>query len=471
MPSRAISFVPCAGAIASIALWSTCLSAADSASPSVGMIDGTTESADPSTIQQVSNDSPVLLSAAHEPAEASIRRLQTPRFGYDNGFVIESPPGFKMQGQGFPYSMRINSRFQFRHTAFDSDGPNPDQNDFEFERLRLVFSGHVYTPELKYFFQFDGDNDEAARADFLDYFIRYDLGKHCFGWESGCLGIQVGQWKVPFNRSRAESGYKLQFTDRATANVFFDINRSVGLGLYGAIPATKWTWELALHNGFGNQGFLASRNFELDTNFAVSGRAQADLIGEWGKDGEPDLNPHEAPAFRVGMGFATTRIDSGLREFSRLRVVDSGRLLSLLVPASTESYDVSLFAVDTGLKYRGLSVISEFYFRTITNFVGATVDNLFDHGFVVQAGYFLIPESWEVAARYSRIVGNSGALGAFDASSDEIGLGTTWYMRGHSAKLVFDATHLNGSPAQDSALNIRAGDEGMLYRTQFQLMW
>jgi len=107
------------------------------------------------------------------------------------------------------------------------------------------------------------------------------------------LGLRLGQWKLPFNRARAESGWKLAFTDRAVASVFFDINRSRAIALYDEFGMLGRTvqWESALSNGFKTGGFLPVRR-DLDPNFGVSGRLWSDWIGEWGTDGESDLSYH-----------------------------------------------------------------------------------------------------------------------------------------------------------------------------------
>lgn len=52
------------------------------------------------------------------------------QFGYQKGFTIASPAGVNI-GTDVPFSMRINSWFQFRHTGFASHGPNENQNDLE----------------------------------------------------------------------------------------------------------------------------------------------------------------------------------------------------------------------------------------------------------------------------------------------------------------------------------------------------
>ena len=394
------------------------------------------------------------------------------RFGYDNGFVLTSPSGVRIGTNDVPFALRINSWVQLRHTLFDSHGPNPDQNDIEFERVRLTFGGHAYTQDLKYYIQLDGDGDQGELIDLLDYYFRYDLGHDQFGWKNGRLGIQAGKWKLPFNRTRAEAGWQLEFTDRSMASAFFDINRSQGASIFGSVEPFGKTvnFETAVFNGFQTEGALPGRSGELDRNLGCSTRIYSDLIGEWGTDGEPDLTSHDYLAMRVGSGFAYTRADAeGVREFRRQRVVDSGAILASILPAGVTAYDIFFYAADMNFKYQGLSFHSEYYFRALNNFAGAPVPGLFDHGFLLQTGYFIFPETLELAARWSRINGDSGTLGVTNQSADEVAAAIIWYIRGHNAKLTFDATYLNGAPLRDSALNILPGDAGWLFRTQLQL--
>ena len=398
---------------------------------------------------------------------------QPVEIGYDHGFYLADSSPACHAADDMSFLMRLNSWSQIRHTVFDSDGPNLDENDIEFERLRLVVQGHIYTPDLQYFLQIDGDSDQSETADWLDYFIRFDVGRHLLGWEKGRFGIRTGKWKMPYNRARQESGWKLQFADRSMASSFFDINRSLGFAFFGRVDA-MWTavhWEAALFNGFRTGGFQPGRRGELDRNFAVAARISSDVAGQWGDDGEADLNFHKTPAVRVGSGIALTRVDNvdGPREFSRQRVVDSGTSLSDLLPPSVDAYDIGFFALDANLKFRGFSLHSEYYARHISDYTGAAVPDLTDHGFLLQTGYLVVHNKLELISRWSRIVGNSGSLGVTNQSADELAFGTVWYIRGQSIKATFDATHLNGAPIRSSALNILPGDDGWLYRTQMQI--
>jgi hypothetical protein len=389
---------------------------------------------------------------------------------YDKGFVLKP-----VDAEKTPFSMKINSWFQARHSYFDSEGPTPDQNDFEFERTRLSFSGIALSPDLKYFFQFDADDNQTQRLDLLDYFISYDIGHDQLGLAAGQMGIRVGRWKIPFNRSRHTSGLNLQFADRSMAGVFFDIDRSVGVSLYGKTVATcvPVNWELALTNGIRTNGVRPNRVGDIDRNPGISGRVYSDILGEWGSDYESDIAWHEELAVRLGAGFAFSREDipDGPVESSRQRVVDSGARLTSILPAGADAYDVTLFALSADFRYQGWSLSTEYYFRNLTNFSGAAVSDLTDHGFLMQSGYFIVPKKLEAFGRWSRIVGDSGTLGASDQSADEVAGGIAWWIKGRNLKLSLDVTRVNGTSVNDSAVGFRPGDDGLLYRTQLQFLF
>ena len=404
-----------------------------------------------------------------EPGDSSAAYV-----GYDGGFVIANHGPHSVAATDFPFFLRVNSWLQLRHTWFDTGEPREDLNLFSIERVRLSLGGHAHSPHVRYFFQFDGNSDQASEVIFLDYFVSYDLGCDLLDCPAGKVGIKAGKWKVPFSRSREESGRRLQFNERTTANLFFDLNRSIGIGLFGELDA--WTapvrWETAVFNGFQTGAETNIRDAGLDQNFAWSARMSADLLGEFGSDGEPDLGWHDEPALRLGCGFAATRVDAiGTNEFAQPRVIDSGeRLADLLnaIGAGVSAYDVGLYTVDAQAKFRGCSVIAEYYWRCVLNFRGADISGLSDHGFNLQIGQFVVPEKLELLARWSRITGNSGTLGVMRQSTDELGLGVAWYLKGHNAKLVLDASRMNGMPVSSPRLDILPGSEGWLLRTQLQ---
>ncbi len=217
----------------------------------------------------------------------------------------------------------------------------------------------------------------------------------------------------------------------------------------------------------------------LDNNLGYVGHVWFDLLERspdapdpW-SDGEPDLAWTEEPAMRMGFSWFYTQIEAtAAGEFARPRTVDRGATVaSLVLPLGVTQFSLAQQGIDVGYKFRGLSVWSEYFFRQIDDYRGAALSDLFDHGMYVQAGYFIVPKHLELAARYSVLWGNSGTLGASYAESSEIAAGFTYYIRGHYIKLVSDITLLDGAPINNPTPNIRAGEDGVLWRSQFQLAW
>lgn len=393
------------------------------------------------------------------------------KVGYDGGFVIASPQHSNLATSEDPYQLKINGWGQLRHTVLDSDGPNRDLNQFQLKRARLIFSGNAFTPDFSYFLQLDGRSVDGDDIRLLDYYLRYDLGRHLLGCQPGRLGLITGRYKVPFNLARWLSGREFEFTDRSMGSVYFDVNRSLSCGVYGAADVLNksWDWEIALFNGLVTGGAETGSSGTLDNNFAFSGRVSSILLGEWGRGQLADFDRHEELAVRLGSGFAVTEIDRfGSTEFNSVRVVDAGRQLAALVPSSVESFAVALYSVDISTKFAGFSSTYEYYFRVIGDFSGAPVSDVFDHGSWLQFGYFVIDEKLELLSRWSRVQGNSGTLGGVQQSAEEVAGGMAWYFRGNNAKLVTDMTWLDGAPINSPVLDIAPGTSGWLVRSQIQ---
>lgn len=399
------------------------------------------------------------------------------KVGFDNGFVIANQNAVDLEADDYPFLLRFNGWGQLRHTILESGNAKPDQNFFQLKRARLIFSGSAFTPDFSYYVQLDGRSSSGDDVRLLDYFLTYDLGSHRFGLDRGTFGFKTGRYKIPFTMSRSLSGREFEFTDRSVASTFFDVNRSLAWGIYGRGEGfyVPFYWESAIFNGLVTGGAETGSAGSLDDNFAFSSRIFSYHGSPWGMGELADFECHTRPAVRIGCGFANSTIDSsGSTEFSRVRVADSGETLASTLPVNqmgapfVSEYTVNLFCLDYSMKYRGWSVTCEYYLRSINQFRGASVPNLFDHGHWLQVGKFIVPGKVQLLARWSSVVGDSGTLGQFDQSSQERSLGFAQYFRDQHAKLVIDATYLDGAPISSSALDISPGDSGWLIRSQIQ---
>lgn len=397
--------------------------------------------------------------------------LSAVRTGYDSGFVIASSQQQDLEVSNSPYLLRINGWGQLRHTALDSDGVNPDLNQFQLKRARIVFAGSAFSPDFSYFVQLDGRSSSGDDLRLLDYFLTYDFGRHLWGCDKGTIGFKTGKYKIPFTMARYLSGREFEFSDRSVASTYFDVNRSLAWGLYGESRCcpTPISWEVAVFNGLVTGGAETGSSGVLDNNFAYSGRIFSFPTGDWGTGSLADLDGHQHLATRVGAGITNSTIDrAGTNEFNRVRVVDSGATLATILPTSVDAYNVSIYSLDLSTKFRGWSTTVEYYFRNISRFEGTPLPDLFDHGFWLQLGKFVVPGKVQLITRWSRVVGNSGSLGRYDQSADEVAGGFVWYFRDQHAKLTVDVTHLDGAPINSAALDIAPGEIGWLFRSQIQ---
>ena len=178
------------------------------------------------------------------------------RVGYDDGFLIANENPLDLQAESFPFRMRLNGWGQLRQTYFQSRGSSADANQFQLKRGRLIFSGSAFTSDFSYFFQLDGRSSSGDDMRLLDYRLDYDIGHHRWGLESGTLGFRTGKYKMPFTLARWLSGREFEFSDRSVASTYFDVNRSLGWGLYGSFD--RWRvpihWESAIFNGLVTGG-------------------------------------------------------------------------------------------------------------------------------------------------------------------------------------------------------------------------
>ncbi|MFK7818977.1 MAG: porin [Planctomycetaceae bacterium] len=385
---------------------------------------------------------------------------------YNKGFLI-SPLDPKRD----KFQLKVNGWIQFRHIGFARDEDNwtdnagvtreiRNRNHFDIERGRLVFSGYAIDPKLTYFLQLDGDSDGREGVDFFDYW---------WAWKfSDALRIQAGKRKVAASRRWLMGARDSRFVDRPIATDFFRPDRTVGLWATGKFDDTLF-YEMNLGNGYRT---AARNSFEIDDKLSFAATGWWDVAGPFGKS-ITDHAMSDETLVRVGHSFAYapqagTRPGAPLRESTFLRLAD-GTVLSdtgALAPGVTVSKsDVLLYALDFGWKDNGWSVSAEAYFRWLRNLAGdgaLPVDSIQQRGFFVELGSVINPNYSDWNVRYSEIRGDFGG-------GRESSVGLNFYPLGKSTvKVAFDVSYYDGSPLNNTASDVLAGDAGLLFRTQFQ---
>ena len=231
-------------------------------------------------------------------------------------------------------------------------------------------------------------------------------------------------------------------------------------------------YQLAVTNGFVTTDLEPD---DVDNNFAYTGLFYVDPLGDVGK-GFSDLAFHLNPVVRMGSSFSYTNTSpqddgSSRAEQGFARVSDGARLTDTgaLAPGVTvNDFDHFLLSAFMSGKWRGFSFNAEYYARWLQNFGTLTgaepgINDLFDSGFYVDVGYFLVPGRFEVNGRMSQIDGLFGDTWEYAA-------GCNWFRNeSHKSKVSLDATLLEGNPTSSSSPNFELGQDGILYRLQYQI--
>jgi hypothetical protein len=411
--------------------------------------------------------------AAPAPTEILVHsepvpQTQTLNAGYDRGFFIEADDLAKS-----PFRLLVNFQNQFRYTGFgrterewiDATGtsrPIAHRNDFDIIRGRILFSGIAIDEDLHYYVNLDyatlRDDDVAILMAWWNY--RF----------SKALDFYVGKGKVPGGREWVASAMDTMSPDRSLATTFFRPSITTGTWVKGE-PLDDFYYHAGIGNGFNT----ASSGFrDLDTNFVYMGNVRWEPRGEFGGL-YSDHNYRDTLATRLGGSITASKqsgqqVDISRPEQSLIRLSDGTDLTltgALAPDFQVTEYSIYLATIDAGMKYKGLSLHGEYFLRWLSDIQGTgpvapPLSSIFDHGFHVQAGAFLIPKYFELFTRTSTIKGPFGG-------GEEVALGFNYFFRGsENWRLGCDVTYLNDSPAEQIRTGYDAGASGILVRGQLQ---
>lgn len=263
-------------------------------------------------------------------------------YKFGKGVTIESHDG--------KFKSTIGSRFQFRYTGEDKE-TGTDTSSFRIRRAKVYASGFAFKPDLEYKIQGNFDSGEDGEFELEDYY--FDWKK----WKSA--SFQFGQYKVPFNRQELTSSGKQQFVDRAITNDEFNLSRDLGIMSHGKMPIfeDRLYYNLGIFNGEG-----PNKSGNDTSGMLYVTRLNWDILGKYDYS-ESDIKNSQTPQLVTGVAYAFEDRDV----------------------SGTTSRDVDNITVDGGLKWHGLSLQSEYFYRE-RDVVGSATT--ISDGIVGQVGYF-----------------------------------------------------------------------------------
>ncbi len=341
--------------------------------------------------------------------------------------------GFTVRTLDDRFAANLRTRFQFRNT-FTHTG-EADTNEINIKTARLLLSGHVLVPALKYTVQlafgtndFEKDNPSPLFDAFVDYTRFRDLN------------VRVGQFFVPFDRARTVREFALQLVDRQQVVQELSLDRDVGamvysndfLGTRGVLSYNLFVGGGEGRNRFGGQamGPLTVLRFTVRP------------FGPFDDDQEADLSRLARP--RLALGFA-----GGYNLQTNRQKSTYGSTFTL------GTFDYTHTAADLVFKYRGFSLLAEAIARKASRAVlSGEVDgkpvqeaSRSGWGYFVQGG-FLLTDMVEIAARWDSLHAFAGTDPSFvkllAEQGNQVGAGANLYLNGHAFKLQADYARFFG---------------------------
>ncbi len=330
-----------------------------------------------------------------------------PLAGYDDGFFLRSAD------DAFRLQIASLLQFQYRYHDFRT-ALTADDATFRMLRARLHLLATVWE-HFEFTLLASHTTGEAAPD---PTFWQAEMTALI----TPAFNITAGTITVPLDRQGEGSPATLAFieepitatqadgvSDHTIARQSFGNPATLGIRLWGDVG--RFHYIVGVANG---DDFTA---LNQTTQLAYGTRLWIDVLGET-ENTETDLDYSETPQLAFGVG---TTFDHQNATDANINLVD---------------LDWSwIGSGDILFKWRGLTILSEAYFRRLQVATGNfTLD---DVGYYAQAGYFVLPKRLEVVGRAAQIFREGP-----DNNAYEFAAGVNWYIKDNNIKWQFDAARL-----------------------------
>lgn len=281
--------------------------------------------------------------------------------------------GFFLSNEDGSFDVNIGLKTQFRGIYNNKDSADENTFGFEATRTRLTFDGHAGNPDLTYLINAEFDSDGAFTL--LDAWGNWALGN---GWDWGW-----GQGYAPFLHEDQVDNFQQLAIERSYVEAWFSPGRTQGTWLHYANDTMDF-WVSVNDGGTITPGGINAGNlntpFAADgTDYAFTARAQAVLVGG-NKAQFDDYTSWSTDETAVLVG-AAIHWQNG--EFGTL--AEEVQTVSWTIDATAEFGQGNVAAYIVGLS-------------TDPHSDAATSFDQF--GVVVQGGYHIVPDKFEVFGRW-----------------------------------------------------------------------
>lgn len=336
--------------------------------------------------------------------------------------------GLEVKSKDGRYSLSLSLRTGFMYSGRRQAGAAYD-HAFEIRRLRLVFSGNVFSKSIKYFVQLavaprelnfvDGT---ARSGPLLDNYVVFDRLRDA--------NLRIGLYRVMYTRERNIADINPLLIDRSLANAEFNVDRDIGLDVrsedIGGLGKLRYYAGVFMGDGRDQNRFS-------DPGLMYTARVDFLPFGLFDDYEASDQTRLRRP--RLSLGFAYAFND---RARNNRGVLGSP-------PADGGTTNYHNLTTDMMFKWAGFSLEAAFLWREGRRNPGHAVDDMGaplpveaarnGHGWMTQAAFLIPRTGLEPALRTSGIRG----LGLTSMPDrNELGGGLNYYFAGHNLKLQLD---------------------------------
>lgn len=344
--------------------------------------------------------------------------------------------GFFVKTEDNSFSLFINGLMQARFTAFKPNAVgsfgarDSYENTFDLYLGRIAFSGNVFDPETKYFFQIQGSTaGNSNTISMLDWFATRTISPY--------LTLKVGRSWLPYTYEYYDNPGNYLLPDLSAAEYAFLLQRGIGIQANG--HAGRLGYGIGMYNSI--PALDAGGQESINGHLAYVGNLYFNILKPYGwVETDPSPTPVSSPELTVWASGMYNPVDysSGLQN----------------AVAGDRTYGGTSSIL---FRYNYFSFQGSGYYRR-TNPTGS-LGSYNSWGYGEQAGYYVIPAKLELAERVSGVWWGKGEIPATGGSETvwydgptnfsyhritEYTIGWNYYIHGHNAKIQAAYSYLAG---------------------------
>ncbi len=371
----------------------------------------------------------------------------------------------------YSYVRYLNQLASDATYTYKSTGQTIDidrRQEIQLLKVQIKFLGWVFDPRFRYFLYAwssnatQGQGAQVVLAGNLSYVFKDSL--ILGGGITALPGVRSTEGNFP---------NWLNVDNRMLADEFMRPSYTSGVWVRGTIAAGL-NYMVMAGNNLSTLG-VSSGQLDPKLNTVAAQIAWMPTTKEFGA-GFGDFENHQEIATRVGAHYThstenkQSQPNSDGFENTQIRLADGNVVFSPNVfgPGITVTdLRYQMVSLDTGIKYHGMALEGEFYWRKLDHFEGlntAGVPNQYNQGFQAQASMMAIDRRLQLYLAGSKVLG-----GVYGAPWDtRLGI-NVFPFRNRVLRWNTQAIYLYKSPVGYNSLTYNVGSNGWIFNTDFEM--